>query len=99
MAKEAWTILETNYEGTKAVKASKLQMRTSSFEEIRMGEDETFDEFYVKIKCIVNVVYRLKGMIIEEPKIVRKILRSPLERFHDKTNAIEEAKDMRSYIG
>lgn len=47
MAKEPWTILETSYEGTKAVKASKLQMLTSNFEEIRMGEDETFDEFYV----------------------------------------------------
>lgn len=71
MAKEAWTILETSYEGTKAVKASKLQMLTSSFEEIRMGEDETFDEFYVKIKGIVNSVYSLKGTIIEEPKIFR----------------------------
>lgn len=52
-----------------------------------------------KIKGIVNSVYSLKGTIIEEPKIVRKILRSLLERFHDKINAIEEAKDMRSYIG
>lgn len=71
MAKEAWTNLQTSYEGTKAVKASKLQMLTSSFENIRMGEDETFDEFYVKIKGIVNSVYSLKGTIIEEPKIFR----------------------------
>ena len=45
VAKEAWTILETTYEGTKAVKTMKFQRLTSSFEEIRMGEDETFDEF------------------------------------------------------
>ena len=43
VAKEAWTILETTYEGTKAVKTVKLQRLTSSFEEIRMKEDETFD--------------------------------------------------------
>ena len=35
VAKEAWTILETTYEGTKAVKTMKLQKLTSSFEEIR----------------------------------------------------------------
>ena len=35
-AKEAWTILLTTYEGTKAVKNSKLQRLTISFEEIKM---------------------------------------------------------------
>ena len=44
-AKEAWTILQTTYEGTKAVKDSKLQRLTTSFEEIKMKEDESFDEF------------------------------------------------------
>ena len=45
IAKEAWTIIETTYEGIKAVKIVKLQKLTSSFEKIRMEEDETFDEF------------------------------------------------------
>ena len=44
VAKEAWTILETTYEGTKAIKTVKLQRLTSSFEEIRMEEDETFED-------------------------------------------------------
>ena len=39
-AKEAWTILQTTYEGTKAIKDSKLQRLTTSFEEIKMEEDE-----------------------------------------------------------
>ena len=43
-AKEAWTILQITYEGTKAVKNSKLQKLTTSFEEIKMEEDESFDE-------------------------------------------------------
>ena len=42
-AKEAWTILQTTYEGTKVVKDSKLQRLTTSFEEIKMEEDESFD--------------------------------------------------------
>ena len=39
-AKEAWTILQTTYEGTKVVKDSKLQRFTTSFKEIKMEEDK-----------------------------------------------------------
>ena len=59
VAKKAWTILETTYEGTKAVKTVKRQQLTSSFEEIRMEEDETFNEFYAKLKDIVNSTFNL----------------------------------------
>ena len=57
--KEAWTILRTTYEGTKAVKDSKLQRLTKSFEEIKMEEDESFDEFYAKLKDIVNSAFNI----------------------------------------
>ena len=53
-AKEAQTILQKTYEGTKAIKDLKLQRLTTSFEEIKMEEDELFDEFYAKLKDIVN---------------------------------------------
>ena len=53
-ANEAWTILQNTYEGTKTVKDSILQRLTTSFEEIRMDEKEVFDEFYAKLKNIVN---------------------------------------------
>ena len=56
-AKEAWTILQTTYEGTKTVKDSKLQRLTTSFEEIKMEEDESFDEFYAKLKDIVKSAF------------------------------------------
>ena len=88
VAKETWTILETTYEGTKAVKTVKFQRLTSSFEEIKMEEDETFDEFYAKLMDIVNSAFNL-GEFIAESKIVRKILRSLPERFHVKITAIE----------
>ena len=93
VAKEAWIILETTYEGTKAVKTVKIQRLTSSFEEIRMEENETFDEFYAKLMDIVNSTFNL-GESIAKSKIVRKILRSLPERFHAKITVIEEAKDI-----
>ena len=91
--KEAWTILQKTYEGTKVVKDSKLQRLTASFEEIKMVEDESFDEFYVKLKDIVNSVFNL-GETIIEPKIIKKVLRSLPEKFHAKIIAIEELKDI-----
>ena len=45
IAKEAWQILETTYEGTKKVKDTKLQMLTTRFEELKMSEDESFNSF------------------------------------------------------
>ena len=92
-AKEAWTILETTYEGTKAVKTMKFQRLTSSFEEIKMEENETFDEFYARLKDIVNSAFNLEESIVES-KIVRKILRSLPKRFYAKITTIEEVKDI-----
>ena len=45
ITKEAWTILETTYEGTKKVKDTKLQILTTQFEEVKMSEDEPFNSF------------------------------------------------------
>ena len=87
------TILQTTYEGTKAVKDSKHQRLTTSFKEIKMEEDESFDEFYAKLKDIMNSAFNL-GETIPEPKIVRKVLRSLPERFHAKITAIKESKDI-----
>ena len=58
-----------------------------------MEEDELFDEFYAKLKDIVNLAFNLRETILE-PTIVRKVLRSLLERFHAEITAIEESKDI-----
>ena len=58
-----------------------------------MEEDETFDEFYAKLKDIVNSAFNL-GESIVEPKIVKKILRSLFERFHANITVTEWAKDI-----
>ena len=58
-----------------------------------MEEDESFDEFYIKLKDIVNSAFNL-GETIPEPKIVKKVHRSLPERFHAKITSIEESKDI-----
>ena len=58
-----------------------------------MEENETFDEFYAKLKDIVNSAFNLVESIAKS-KIVRKILRSLPERFDAKIIAIEKVKDI-----
>ena len=58
-----------------------------------MEEDEIFDEFYAKLKDIVNCALNL-GESIAKSKIVRKILRSLPKRFHAKIILLEEVKDI-----
>ena len=93
IAKEAWQILETTYEGTKKVKDIKLQMLTTRFEELKMSEDESFDLFYSKLNEVVIGKFNL-GEKTEDSKIVRKILQSLSESFCVKVIAIEESKDL-----
>ena len=95
VAYTARNILQTVHEGTKAVKINKLQQLTTRFESIRMSDDEYFDEFYAKLNDIVNFGYNL-GEIYDQPKIVRKILRSLTEDFRPKVTTITESKDVDS---
>ena len=60
-----------------------------------MSDDESFDELYAKLNDIVNFAYNF-GEIYDQPKIVRKILRSLTENFRPKVIVITESKDVDS---
>ena len=62
-----------------------------------MEEDESFDEFYAKLKDIVNLAFNLRETIIE-PKIVRKVLRSLPERFHAKITALRNQRTSTKFL-
>ena len=59
-AREAWIILENAHEGTSAVKISKLQMLASKFENLRMLEDESINDFNSKLCEIANEAFTLE---------------------------------------
>ena len=58
-----------------------------------MEDDESFNEFYAKLKDMVNLAFNL-GETIPEPKIVRKVIKSLPRRFHANITLIEESKDI-----
>ena len=63
-----------------------------------MSDNESLgdiDEFYAQLNDIVNSAYNL-GKIYDQPKIVRKILRSLTEEFRSKVTAITKSKDVDS---
>ena len=93
VAHTAWNILQIVHEGTKVVKINKLQQLITRFESIRMTDNEFFDEFYAKLNDIINSAYNL-GEIYDQPKIVRKILRSLTENFRSKVTTITKSKDV-----
>ncbi|CAJ2671533.1 unnamed protein product [Trifolium pratense] len=92
-AKEAWKILETVHEGTPQVKMSKLQILTTQFENLRMKEEETIQDFHMTILDYDNQFDAL-GEKIPEEKLVRKMLRSLPKKFDMKVTAMEEAKNI-----
>ena len=60
-----------------------------------MYDDDSFDEFYAKLNDIVNSAFN-SGEVYDQPKIVKKILRSLIEDFRLKVIAITERKDVDS---
>ena len=78
-----------------AIKVSKLQMFTTKFKNIMTRENKNFSFFYSKLSDIVNSSFNLREPI-PNSKVVRKILRSLLERFRPKVTVIKETEDVDS---
>jgi hypothetical protein len=70
-------------------------MSILKFEEIKMLEDETFNEFYNRINDLRNSMVSLVKNV-SNIKLIKKILRSLPERLRIKVTTIEESKDLES---
>jgi hypothetical protein len=60
-----------------------------------MKEYETVGKYFPRVEEMVNAMKAL-GETIEEPSLVKKILRSLLDRFNLKVSAIEELNDIKT---
>eukprot|EP00253_Pinus_taeda_P003584 PITA_03584 len=78
-SKEAWDILKTAYQGMEKVKTSKLQMLRRDFETLNMKESDTIVSFFTQVIGFITQI-RSHGEILEERRIVEKILRCLLSR-------------------
>ncbi|XP_070013289.1 uncharacterized protein [Nicotiana sylvestris] len=92
-SKEAWTILVKSYRKAVGIKKEKLQDFRSQFELARERPTESIKEFFTRIEEIVNSL-RTNGEVLEELKIVEKILPSLSLKFRNKIVIIEAIKDL-----
>jgi hypothetical protein len=85
-AKEMWDKLISNYEGNEKVKDAKIQIYRVQFERLKMKEDEIVGKYFMRVEELVNAMKAL-GENIEEPSLVKKILRSLPDRFNPKVSS------------
>ncbi|KAL0335094.1 UNVERIFIED_CONTAM: putative mitochondrial protein [Sesamum radiatum] len=92
-AKEAWSILQKEYQGSANVHIIKLQTLRRDFENMKMTDSETIDEYYTKVRELVNQL-KAYGEDIPEKRVVEKLLISVTEKYDTIVTTIEETKDI-----
>ena len=92
-SKEAWRILQKEFQGDAKVIAVKLQSLRRDFETSVMKTDETVQDFLSRVSVIVSKM-RSFGEQCRDQTVVSKILRSLTPKFDHVVAAIEESKDL-----
>nr|XP_017233763.1 PREDICTED: uncharacterized protein LOC108207844 [Daucus carota subsp. sativus] len=94
-AKQLWDSMKVKYKGSARVKRAQLQRLRRTFEVLEMKVGEGVTEYFARVMETVNDM-RNCGEIMDDVKIVEKILRSLTENFNYVVCSIEESKDIDS---
>lgn len=81
--------------GAEKVKEVRTQTLWREFDDLKMGDSESVDEYSGKLTIIVNKLRGL-GNTVEDVKVVKKLLRSTSAKFLQITSTIEEFSDLNS---
>eukprot|EP00253_Pinus_taeda_P030268 PITA_30268 len=92
-AKEIWDKIVLSYEGDDQVKRAKLQTLRIQYENLKMYNDESGANYFLRVDEIVNCMKNL-GEEIKEAVVVEKVLRYLSPRFKSKVSAIEEKENL-----
>ncbi|KAG7546288.1 Zinc finger CCHC-type [Arabidopsis suecica] len=94
-AKEVWGAIKTRNLGADRVKEARLQTLMAEFDRLKMKETETIDEFAGKLSEIATKSVAL-GESIEEPKLVKKFLKSvPRKKYIHIVASLEQVLDLK----
>ena len=94
-AKEAWETFQKEFKGFDKVKIVRLQTLWMEFDSLMMKDNEKVQDFFSKVAKIINQI-RNYGDVVEDKRVVQKILRSLPYKFDHIVAAILEAKDLSS---
>ncbi|XP_066341480.1 uncharacterized protein [Miscanthus floridulus] len=92
---EAWNLVKTLRVGADRVKEISVQKLLKEFENVEFKEGESVEDFGIRI---MNLVVTLKtlGETIDDPRVVKKILRVLPPRFNQVAVSIEMFCDMKT---
>ncbi|KAK2404761.1 putative mitochondrial protein [Trifolium repens] len=93
-AKQIWDELNERYAGDERVRSIKLLTLKKEFEMLKMKETESVKEYTSKLSHLVNQM-RLYGEVVDDSKVVEKMLISLPDKFEAKVAAIEESCDLK----
>lgn len=91
--KEAWEILEKEFQGDSKARKIKLQSLHREFYNLKMRESGCIQDYSTRVVEVVNQMKILGGEISNQ-QIVEKILISLPEKYDAVVAAIEESKDL-----
>ncbi|GJT41469.1 uncharacterized mitochondrial protein-like protein [Tanacetum coccineum] len=93
--KEMWEAIKTRKLGADRVKEARLQTLITEFENLKMLDNGTIDEYAVKLSGIASKSATL-GEVMSEHKLVKKFLTSLPRRFVHIVAALEQVLDLKT---
>ena len=93
--KAIWDKIILSYEGDVKVKSAKLQTLRIQYENLKMHNEESIANLFLRLDDIVNRMRNL-GETITESTLVEKVLRSLTKKFESKVSALEEKQDLQN---
>lgn len=95
-AKAVWEAIKARHVGAEQVKEARLQTLMAEFDRIKMKDGDTIDIFSGKLSEIAYKSASL-GETIEEPKLVKKFLKSlPRKKYIHMVASLEQVLDLKT---
>jgi hypothetical protein len=96
-AKDAWEMIEILHQGHARVKEAHLQTLTKSFEDLKMEESETVDQFAARFITLINGI-RGYGEKLDEVKNIRRFSRAAPARYMQIVMSIEQCLNLNTLM-
>ena len=93
-AKTVWDAIQSRHVGAERVGEARLQTLMADFDKLKMKEEDSIDTFIGKLAEISSKTASL-GEVIEEPKLVKKFLKSlPRKKYIHMVASLEQVLDL-----
>ncbi|XP_076899132.1 uncharacterized protein LOC143552911 [Bidens hawaiensis] len=93
-AKDLWAAIKSRHLGTDRVREARLQTLTTKFDNLKMRDSESIDDFAGKLSSLV-LKYATLGEEIEETKMVKKFLKAlPRSKYIQIIASLEQVLDL-----